>query len=348
MSISHTLKSVCGVAALLAAASSLALQAETYTWTGGTNNNWDPTTTGNWSPNGIPGNGDDVVIGSTDATRQIGYYINDKSITLNSLTIEQATNAQNKLNFGNNVVLQVANDVTLSATSPAGSANILVQLNNGSTFAAPNISVETRSVLFASVADGNAVTISGNLSINNWGNLGAYRPNSTGSGTVYITGDLTFDNHGYLGNYNSGGTLASRIYNVGGDVNIQNGSYIQLHLGNQNSTSNDMFVGNGGQFSLGTEGGAQVQLNFIADWANFDYSKDYVIASGFLNYDISDNYILNETGWQNYVSDTSLVDIYLLGDNLILSFDGAPIPEPAVSTLAFLALAGLVAARKRR
>ena len=348
MSISHTLKSVCGIAALLAAASSLALQAETYTWTGQSNLMWAPSATGNWEPNGVPGNGDDVIIDSADTGRNIAYFMTDKSITLNSLTMVQETNAQNKLRFGNSCVLQVANDVTLSSTSPAGSACIVIEISNGSTFAAPNTSVETRSAILASLADGNAVTISGNLSINSWGNLGVYRPNSTGSGTVYITGDLTFDNHGYLGNYNSGGTLASRIYNVGGDVNIQNGSYIQLHLGNQDSTSNDMFVGNGGQFSLGTEGGAQVQLNLIADWANFDYSKDYTIASGFLNYDVSDNYVINQTGWQTYVDDPSLAGIYVLGDKLVLSFDGAPIPEPAVSTLAFLVLAGLVAARKRR
>ncbi len=220
------------------ALSSVAIQAQTITWTGGTTGDWN--TPANWDTGVVPGASNQVVI--TNATVNLngnrtiagltisGGGVNPGSVGTSTLNVTSTTNTTT---FKGGAVINVATDVDC--------ANIILE---GATFEHA-VTLEKNGATQNLCKGGN--TFNGVTTLKLAAGAGTFSFASSGGGDVF-NNKLIIDNQG-AGSINLSYASAGSQFN--GDVELNN-TGAGIYFGLQNGTS---VFGNGATLSNGTNGG---------------------------------------------------------------------------------------------
>jgi hypothetical protein len=131
----------------------------TRTWTGSVSTDWNDAN--NWNPPGVPGSGDDVVIGTTANAPVLNT---SASITVNTITINGSDILTLSI-LGSNTQLNVTNGVTLSSTGGILGSGILAANVTATGAATITASSSPLEVTGAITDSGNALTITINSAL---------------------------------------------------------------------------------------------------------------------------------------------------------------------------------------
>ena len=213
------LAAVLGIASLLCGTPHT-VYATTKNYVGVDNSSWN--TAGNWSPGGVPGYGDDAVLGATTESASpnldVTFNGNYSSVELNSVTLNSSgltdymiLNQTSSSSYMNAVTENIGTSTNENTYNQSAGTNSVIALNIGVNSQSNFYNLSGTGVL--SVYNGVYVGMSGSGVFNQSGGTATVHAES---GNYYV-GFLTLgENAGGSGTYNlSGGTLNVDLENVG-------------------------------------------------------------------------------------------------------------------------------------
>jgi len=193
----------------------------TRTWVGGTSTNWN--TASNWSPSGVPGQGDDVIIGPI-----IG---GNNQPTVGNLEMGQ-WNKPSSLVVDGNAILTITGNITVVSSAS-------IELTGGGTINHTG----TSSTTFPGYGNGTLTITNGHFTTN--GNFQCNTALTLSAGSITVNGNFTPNN-----TFNATGSVTvSGAFNVQGNTSINTGPVtvggdVTIYSGKSYSNaSNKMYIG---------------------------------------------------------------------------------------------------------